>query len=453
MKKITILFMFCFVQMITGQNIISNGDFESSWASTFPWNENTGAATIVSDDTGSGSTDVLNIPSGAYQFEQVIEVSPGVTYEIFVRYKWINATAAGTYSTPVIRRGLTGTTGISLSGGPIIFAGDAGPEVTKLNVWRTKGTATFTVPSGVFKARLYYNRGAAGANIRFDDIEIKVKPDITWTGGASDGDLANTANWDGGVNPTATDVVLIPSGLTSYPTTGNITADEIFVNHGATFITTGTVTGGMHFYTKVEDTDWHLLSSVGTVQNPNNNWMAANGTASGSLSNKGIASYQNGTADGTTGNWVYNQVGHSGAMDAGKGYSMKRAVPGLYTFNGLYNQAPEAINITSDVNAWNLIANPFSSYMNIATFLSDNTTKLSGAYQSVYVWNASTSSYEDLTMGHIHPGQAFFVNSATASETVNITAAMESHQPGVTFYRNSNPSINIIASSNNLEKK
>jgi hypothetical protein len=443
MKKITLLIILMVLPtFMIGQNLITNGDFESSLG--LPWSEVTGSATIVSNITDNTSptpitnaTNSLQIAAGAYAFEQLFEVTPGVTYTISLRYIWnTGGSSAGTFSTPLIRRDLTGITTIG-TGGAIVESGTTGPGAVNYDLWRTN-SRDFTVPADVYKARFYYTRGAAGAKLALDDIQIKVKPSITWDGSENDGDLANTANWSTDAVPTGTDVVLIPSGLSSYPLSGNITADEIFIDHGATFITSGTVIGGMHYYAKVDDANWHLISSAGMTQVQNNNWISANGVASGSVSsnNRGISTYQNGTSDGTTGPWVYFQAGGTETYDTGKGYSMKRLAPGLYTFNGTYNQAPEDITITQGAsNNWNLIANPFTSYLDIASFLSTNAAALTDASEAVYVWNAGSSSYNALTTGYIYPGQAFFVNSALASTTVTITAAMESHQSSATFYK------------------
>jgi|TARA_B110000208_G_scaffold109007_1_gene134866 hypothetical protein len=97
-----------------------------------------------------------------------------------------------------------------------------------------------------------------------------------------------------------------------------------------------------------------------------------------------------------------------------------------------------------DENKWNLVGNPVPAYINIATFLAENTTPLQYTHESIYVWNANSGlegAYEAVTTGQIYPGQAFFVNSNVASTSVTFTTAMQSHQTGVTFYKTSKPQI------------
>lgn len=456
MKKITILSLLLLSSLsLVAQNLLTNSDFESGTTLALPWALGSNVA-IVSDDTGSGTTNVIEC-TGAFYFEQAFKVTPGVTYRVSLKYKWITGgVAAGTFGYPVIRKFLTGTDGVTLVGPTIVTSdgNDGQPDA-----WVSRSAATFVAPFDSPVVRFVYDRGAASAKtIRLDDIQVTVEPTITWDGSENDGDLANTANWSTNAVPTGTDVVLIPSGLTSYPSTGNVTAAHIFIDHGATFISTGSVTGEMHSYVKVEDTNWHLISSAGNnkADELKDNWVASNGVASGNVNNRGVSTYQNGTADVTTGQWEYFQAGSTVTFDPTKGYAMKRLGAGLYSFNGTtYNQAPEDITITQGAsNNWNLIGNPFTSYLDIASFLSTNATALTDASEAVYVWNAGTSSYNALTTGYIHPGQGFFVNSALASTTVTVTAAMESHQSSVTFYKSEgNTSIKLRLSDGTFTKE
>ena len=71
---------------------------------------------------------------------------------------------------------------------------------------------------------------------------------------------------------------------------------------------------------------------------------------------------------------------------------------------------------------------------------------LADSYNSVYVWDASTSSYNALTTGSIHPGQAFFVNSKV-NGTASITEALQSHKTGVAFYKDAASSIRLLLTS------
>jgi hypothetical protein len=84
-------------------------------------------------------------------------------------------------------------------------------------------------------------------------------------------------NWNHGgmpvfILPSATDVVLIPNGLTNYPTAASdITIKELFIDSGASFIGQGTVTGNLTYYVSVPDNKWHLISNPLLTQVQNDN--------------------------------------------------------------------------------------------------------------------------------------------------------------------------------------
>ncbi|KGL63874.1 T9SS type A sorting domain-containing protein [Polaribacter sp. Hel1_85] len=275
----------------------------------------------------------------------------------------------------------------------------------------------------------------------------------TWTG-TTDNDWATGTNWTEGI-PASTHNVYIPV-VTNQPTaTSAVAINRATLDAGASLIAQSTFTGAITYNVHVGDTDWHLVSSPVVGEGYDDTWVTNNGIASGSVTatNRAIATYQNGTADGTTGQWVYMQGGASGTFGDGVGYSLKRTGAGEYSFTGTFpTTSPVSPAITQDVNNWNLIGNPYPSYIDIAAFITANSSNLSAGFQAIYVWNASTSSYDDLTTGYVHPGQAFFVNSNVASGTASITEAMQSHQSGITFYKSSNPSIDLTISNGTSTK-
>jgi len=57
-------------------------------------------------------------------------------------------------------------------------------------------------------------------------------PVITWNGSA-DTDWFNPANWNGGVAPTGSDNVLLPSGAPNYPDVGNVAMNDLTIQSGA----------------------------------------------------------------------------------------------------------------------------------------------------------------------------------------------------------------------------
>ena len=294
-----------------------------------------------------------------------------------------------------------------------------------------------------------------------------INPNPTWTSSEwtiTSGDLAdmtpgaleNEFRYDGDwkprdvyANSSATDAIYISS---SVALTGNLSVtnfeietDQIAtINSGVSLIVSGTSSGDVTYNVSVADDKWHLVSSPVVGEQYDDTWVTDNAVESGSetANNRAIATYQNGTLDETTGPWTYFQTGGAATtFGSGTGYSLKRTNSGTYSFTGTFPTTNITPAVTQNVTNWNLVGNPYPSYINIETFLSTNSTKLGGAFQSIYVWNANTGSYDDLATGFVHPGQAFFVNAASTPETVSFTEAMQSHQTGVTFYKTENTTV------------
>lgn len=288
--------------------------------------------------------------------------------------------------------------------------------------------------------------------------------------GSTNTDWSTATNWGYNNVPISTDHVRILNvtnkpiiGSSTGAVTNNLTIDassSIVVNSGGSLIIDGTATvnGDFTYKVNIADTNWHLVSSPVVNEQYDDIWNDANGiNTSGDGNNEAVASYIN-TSD-KNGDWVYYQ-NNAGAttFGSGTGYSMKRTISGDYTFTGTFPPYPVNKIITANdiggenENRWTLIGNPSPAYINIATFLSVNTTPLTDTHESIYVWNAATSSYEDKQTGQIHPGQGFFVSSNVASTSVTFTKAMQSDQNGVIFYKNSDPRITLSLTDGNATK-
>lgn len=126
-------------------------------------------------------------------------------------------------------------------------------------------------------------------------------------------------------------------------------------------------------------------------------------------------------------------------LDKGVGYRAARdasedGVSGTtVTFTGEVETTGFTIPITESAgsyNGWNLIGNPYPSYIDFITFFDLNKTKLdSGAYQAIYGFDGDASNgwtiLNHLNSGQlIAPGQGFFVKSKSSNETISFTPAM-----------------------------
>ncbi|TXD54279.1 MULTISPECIES: T9SS type A sorting domain-containing protein [unclassified Polaribacter] len=308
--------------------------------------------------------------------------------------------------------------------------------------------------------------GTTGYSISSFKVTDSSPSTITWDGSES-ADWATTNNWDTNTVPIASDNVIIPE-VTTAPIIGATTGavvndltitepDGIHITAGGSLIVAGSSTGNITYNIAVSD-QWHLVSSPVVGESYNDTWANANSIADGTGTNRGISTYQNGTRNETTGPWVYMQDGESKTFDSGKGYSLKRASNGTYSFTGTYPNTAVNPTISTNINTWNLIGNPYPAYIDIAAFISENTVtnnNLADSFSAIYVWNPTsgeTGAYKDLTTGYLHPAQAFFVNSKVDG-TASFTKALQSHEIGITFYKNSNTSIDLVLSTGKSTKK
>ena len=324
----------------------------------------------------------------------------------------------------------------------------------------------------------------------------------TWVGSPSNSwNLAS--NWTNGV-PTATVNAVIPNVGSNYPIirsvsmvvrdleiqaggtllidggktltiegnltqngTFNITSDSSLLNHGS-LILKGSATGNVSYNREVTS-NWHLLTSPVEGQSiaAFKNDVSDNGTK------YAIAPYVNTLA---TNRYNYyttaagtNDVNTAGNFVKGKGYSIQRSASGIFSFEGTLNtiDVPMAITDGSATgNKWNLVGNPFTSsiYGNTNAhaannFLTVNANELDPVRVAMYVWNASSSSYDIVnnttTSKHIAPTQAFFVESKNGGGALQFTEAMQNHQGNAgssSKTSNTVPSIKLLVSNGSLQK-
>ncbi|PIV97625.1 MAG: hypothetical protein COZ16_08640 [Flavobacteriaceae bacterium CG_4_10_14_3_um_filter_31_253] len=406
-------------------NIITNGNFDSGDLRAWFGSNNQvlmDSENPINNLTNYRLENVASIKSNEGSLYQALEVAPKVKYTVSFDYKWVTGTGSYNHIAHVYS-GLSGTTSI----------GSVTLETTP-SIWYN-ATINFTVPSNVTKARLFFNKLDANNQLRINNVKVHLNPNKTWTGAVSNN--WNTAgNWLENSVPISTDVVLVPRDLKKYPTvSGDITVNQLVIDSGASFLSSGIVTGGVTYFADLPDDKWHLLSVPVDTQVMNNDWVQAAAIATGQGSNIAIGSYDNTADNPTTGPWRYF-TGTASNFDNGKGFAMKKLSKGMFIFSGNITARPKSINISQgSINPWNLIGNPFPSYLNIANFLNSNTTSLKNTHEAVYVWNAETESYSALTDGFIHPGQGFFVNSNVATTSVSVTADMLSHQNNQVFYK------------------
>ncbi len=320
------------------------------------------------------------------------------------------------------------------------YATGSGP-ITITNATNGTGISSFNIISHSAFTTGGFN------DFAFHNIDINIVSTVTWNG-STDNNWSSISNWSTNSIPAAGADITIPNSLTNYPTISSATtANSITIQSGASLVANAAVTGSVT-YKRTLTGNWHLVSSPvngETIQDLiTNHTFAIQGG-----SNITMAPYNNG---GTA--WNYYTAASTGNITSGSGLSAKLASAGDFSFTGTLNTSNVTPAITQGgANNFNLVGNPFTSYITLGTFFSNNTGKFTE--DTIWMWNQATNSY-DLKMSgtddafEIAPGQGFFV-SANANTTINFNANDQSHQTD-TFQRSARTEINLIANENGKSK-
>ncbi|CAM1368851.1 Por secretion system C-terminal sorting domain-containing protein (modular protein) [Tenacibaculum sediminilitoris] len=269
---------------------------------------------------------------------------------------------------------------------------------------------------------------------------------VTWSG-STDNDWNTASNWSPSVVPPTNSDIVIPSGLTNYPTASSaVTFNSLTINNGASFIPQSTVTGTVTYKRNLATTNWYLVSSpvVGeTIED-----IIANHTlASGTAGNLGLAPYSNITGPA----WLYAQSGSTGTVTSGTGISVKLATSGDVSTTGTMNttNVNKAISTGSRTN-YNLIGNPFTAYVNSASFTTANTALL--ADETIWLWDGTQYITKNaIDPIEIAPGQGFFVEAAAAGN-VTFSFANQSHNADTFMRQEPIPSLELSVDNKKIKR-
>ena len=313
-----------------------------------------------------------------------------------------------------------------------------------------------------------------------EDYTVSVSEACSWNGATST-DWATGSNWSTGAAPTSSDTVLIKGTFTNEPsisstdavaktvivTTGNtLTIDETssltvsgdFTNTGtvtlnstaddfSSLIVTGTASGDIVYNRYVNVYDDTLGGGWDLVCSPVGMSIADFITANGSNIQVLGDDYAFSQFNNATGQWErYATASQTGNFEAGKGYSMATTGGSTVAFTGAMQTADQSINIINNngLNGvgrrWNLVSNPFPSYINgnaaagTNNFMDANAAVIDSEFLAVYGWNGSSYTiYNNLTTGadtdtpafSMAPGQGFWVAALNTTDTaLSFTAAM-----------------------------
>ena len=197
--------------------------------------------------------------------------------------------------------------------------------------------------------------------------------------------------------------------------------------------------------------EWDLVGSpVGGLSIDD---FATTNSSSSAIAQSG-STYALGAYDNLTNSWTNftdTSVTGAGNLNIGTGYQMASVNGETLAFTGTIattDQVQSIINSNgSGGRRWNLVANPFPSYLKVTndTDATDNFLKVNsesgvidGTFSAIYGWNADGSGYTPYnhTSGSVYlaPGQGFFVAAASASSSdLSFTEAMQTVTGGDDF--------------------
>jgi hypothetical protein len=267
----------------------------------------------------------------------------------------------------------------------------------------------------------------SSSNTYFDTLTIDASASVTVAVGASIS--ANSATI---LNSTS-------SAFSSLIVKGNITG---LINYNRYTALIGSAVGGTN----------DLISApvvgqiFGDFATANTNLAASNSLRAFAPYNTIAGAYENYDTTSNANTTLLSGIGYRAATTDGS----------TLTFTGTLQTAAVSVPISDAAagNAWNLIGNPYPSYLNFESFFTANKEQFNSetAYQAIYgynggasnkwtVWNLATMADPAMT-GFIAPGQAFFVKAKTTGGTVTFTPAMQTTGNGDDF---------IVGKQTNLE--
>ena len=230
---------------------------------------------------------------------------------------------------------------------------------------------------------------------------------------------------------------------------GTVTLNSDATNYSS-IIVSGSSTGNIiynRYVNTVGDNGWDLIGSpvdelsISSFASSNNGSLATNGS---SPTTYAIGVYNNATD--TWANYTDSSVG-STAFDIGKGYQMASQSGQTLSFTGkIYTTGTGLTQPIQDYSGasgriWNLVANPYPSYIyannnanatnNVLKVNYTDTDNLHNSYVGLYGYDADGSGYTIYNQSsgatYIAPGQAFMVASDNSSEgtSISFTEAMQ----------------------------
>ena len=219
---------------------------------------------------------------------------------------------------------------------------------------------------------------------------------------------------------------------------GTLTLSSVSNNYSS-LIPNGTVTGNVRYFRHTNNTAAVGEEDANDLIAPPVSGQAFNvfaGNNSNIVSNGGGTQYLFGPFDKTTNTYQLYSNTETATLDAGTGYRAASTNNSTFEFVGTVNTGN--INVPVVVSGptypeWNLVGNPYPSYITLADFLTANSSLLAAPSVGIYGydgnaangWTIWNQAYSDLNPNAvITPGQGFLVASVAGGGNISFTPAM-----------------------------
>lgn len=157
------------------------------------------------------------------------------------------------------------------------------------------------------------------------------------------------------------------------------------------------------------------------------------------FANPGETLFLFGPFDKITSDYLIYSDTEVSTLDAGKGYRAASTDNGTFTFTGSPTTGTLNVPIQKTGSAyeiWNLIGNPYPSYIRLDDFLTANISQFDASTAAIYGYDADNSNGSNWTILNfaysianpntlIAPGQGFFVSSKDGGGTVAFAPSMQ----------------------------
>lgn len=233
----------------------------------------------------------------------------------------------------------------------------------------------------------------------------------------------------------ATGSIIVNGNIVS---NGTLTLNSVSNNYSS-LIPNGTVTGNVRYFRHTNNTAAVGEEDANDLIAPPVSGQVFNvfaGNNSNIVSNGGGTQYLFGPFDKTTNTYQLYSNTVTATLDAGTGYRAASTDNSTFEFVGTVNTGN--INVPVVVSGptypeWNLVGNPYPSYITLADFLAANSSQLASPSVGIYGYDGNASNgwtiwnqaYSDLNPNAIiTPGQGFLVASVAGGGNISFTPAM-----------------------------